>query len=192
MSHRFFFLLPYIPSSQAIHIVAGSWKESWDTDEWWGCEREYRPSHICFTTTTTVTATTTTTAKTRFSIHQSFTFDVISSPHVSSSPPTPKGEKGGILHINIERVGGRRPNCNNNSPPPPPLKGGSGGRIKSSTEERAEESRRQQQQQKQFFLNPWCLIAITDLNMWGGGAEKGQIMLISTASSFGYWGNCYT
>ena len=83
-SRRLLFLLPYIPSFQAIHIVyappllpsspnsydwwgvAGRRKESRNKDEWWGCQREYRPSRIRFTTTTTVSATTTTTTKTRF------------------------------------------------------------------------------------------------------------------------------
>ena len=101
-----------------------------------------------------------------------------------SSPPHPplKGRGGRIVHINSDRVGGRRPNRNNNNPLfSPSPEGGTWEKDKIinrresrgiATTTTTTKTKTRTKTKTCFY--PWCLIAFTDLNVWGGERRRGR------------------
>ena len=110
-------IFPPSPNSYDCWGVAGRWKESRNKDEWWGCQREYRPSTFSYSFHNNNSSN-----SNNYNYNKNSFFPSFNNSPLMSPPPHPplKGEEGGSVHINSKRVGGRQPNRNNNNPPPPP------------------------------------------------------------------------
>ena len=97
---------------------------------------------------------------------------MLSPPHMSSPPHPPlKGRKGGFYTSTLRESGDDDQTATTTAPLPHPWRG-KWGKDKIINRRESRGIATTTTTTKTIFFNPWCLIAITDINMWGGGGQR--------------------